>query len=406
MQNKKKIIIVGGGPSGLFCAFQLLKRGYQVELFDHMSAPGKKFLVAGNGGLNITHSEKLEDFSPNYGKDTAIFTELLNSFSADDLRSWCNEIGVETFIGSSGRVFPTTFKAADVLKKWLTIMKSNENFTLKLKHKLIAISKDLELTFTFDNKEHHVETKNCITILALGGGSYQKTGSDGQWIEMVKKLNIEVAELAPMNCGFEHSWSDFFIEKIDRAPLKNISLTHQKASVSGELMITPFGFEGGAIYALSSSLRDEIDSCGEASMFVDLKPQLSLTDLTKKILNRKKKESLSNFLRKTVKISKEGVALINELSQRDKLSESDYLASQIKHLKITLASTRSLEEAISTSGGVTFSSLDKSLECLSYPDLYFAGEMLDFEAPTGGYLLQGCFTTAWRVAQSIVSKDS
>jgi uncharacterized flavoprotein (TIGR03862 family) len=406
MTDKKKIIIVGGGPSGLFCAFQLLKRGYKVELYDHMSAPGKKFLVAGNGGLNLTHSERIEDFTLNYGKDKEIFRELLSSFSNDDLRSWCDEIGVETFIGSSGRVFPTTFKAADVLKKWLTIMKSNENFSLHLKHKLIDISQKLELTFLYESEKKIVDTNNCVTILALGGASYKKTGSDGLWIEMIKSLNINVADLEPMNCGFDHLWSDFFIEKIDRAPLKNLSLSYDKFKVFGEIMITPFGLEGGAVYALSSSLRNKIKISGAVDIFIDLKPHLSLEDLTKKILDKKKKDSLSNFLRKSLKITKEGVTLINELSVRERLSEVDYLASQIKKLKITLNSCRPVEEAISTSGGVTFDTLNKTLECSKYSDLYFAGEMLDFEAPTGGYLLQGCFSTAWRVVDSIVSKDS
>jgi len=396
---KPTITIIGGGPAGLFCAFTLLEQGYGVDLYDQMTGVGKKFLVAGNGGLNLTHSEDITLFCKKYGEHEELFGSLLNNFSPTDLRTWCERLGVKTFIGSSGRIFPEGLTAAEILSKWVKALKSNPEFHLFLEHRLINISKDKLLEFSYN--EQQVEVQASIVILALGGASWEKTGSDGKWKGLLEHIGIEVESFLPMNCGFERSWSDFFISKIEYTPLKNIKLQVQKYSVRGEIMLTPFGIEGGAVYALSNHIRNSILKNGKALVCLDLKPDLSLESIIIKIKEKKKKESLGNFLRKSFNFDKITTALMYELSDKEQLQHTNYLAGQIKALELDLVSPRPLSEAISTSGGVRFKGLTSGLEVKEISGLYIAGEMLDFEAPTGGYLLQGCFSTAWRVVESI-----
>ena len=394
--NKEKVTIVGAGPSGLFCAYQLLKRGYAVDLYDQMSGVGKKFLIAGDGGLNITHSEDLKTFATRYGKNEEAFSSLLNDFSPQDLRSWCEELEVKTFVGTSGRVFPEKLKAAEILLNWLKVLKSYQNFNLFLKHRLLNVSNDKELTF-----EGELKVKASTVIFALGGASWEKTGSDGKWNELFENLGIEVEPFLPMNCGFEKPWSEHFISKVDRTPLKNITIKVGNQKVRGEVMLTPFGMEGGGIYALSNIIRDYILKEGKCFINLDLKPDFDNETILKKIKAKKPKDSLSNHLRKALKLDKAAIVLLRELTNRDTFEKPEYLAEQIKNLKVELFSMRPLSEAISTSGGVSFTGLTSDLEVKSIPGMYVVGEMLDWEAPTGGYLLQGCFSTAWRVVDAI-----
>jgi len=390
-----KIVIVGAGPGGLFCAYQLLKRGYEVDLFDQMSGVGKKFLIAGDGGLNLTHSEDIEIFSKRYGKDEELFKKLLNDFSPEDLRAWCKDLDVNTFVGTSGRVFPEKLKAAEILLNWLKVLKSYPGFNLYLKHKLVNVSKDKVLTFETG------EVKAETVIFALGGASWEKTGSDGLWKEFFETLGIKMKPFRPMNCGFERPWSEHFKSKVDRTPLKNILIKVKDRSVRGELMLTSFGVEGGGIYTVSNIIRDFIEDQGKCFIHLDLKPDWAKEVILEKIKAKKKKESLSNHLRKALKVDKAVIVLLRELTDPEKFEDPEYLVDQIKNLKIELFSTRPLSEAISTSGGVCFSGLTENLEVRDIPGMYIVGEMLDFEAPTGGYLLQGCFSTAWAVVESI-----
>ena len=396
---KEKIIIIGGGPAGLFCSFQLLKFGFEVDLYDQMPGVGAKFIIAGKGGLNLTHSEEIDIFCTRYGKDQKLFKELLEEFSPTSLRAWSEELGVKTFIGTSGRVFPENVSAAQMLSIWLNLLKSNTKFNLFLNHQLINISKEKMLTFKTKNKTTQVQASKII--VALGGASYQKTGSNGKWKDIFEKLGIETKPFLPMNCGFERPWSKYFISNVDRRPLKNISVKIENSEVKGEVMLTPYGIEGGAIYAISNVIRNHILKKGKAIITLDLRPDLKIEIIQKKLKTRRHKDSLGNYLRKTLNLDKYIHTLIRELSDSTKLENSEYLASQIKGLDIELFSTRPLSEAISTSGGVCFSSLTDNLEVREIPGLYVAGEMLDFEAPTGGYLLQGCFTTAWRIIKSL-----
>jgi len=400
--EKKRVTIVGAGPSGLFCAYLLLKEGFQVDLYDHSSGPAKKFIVAGSGGLNLTHSENLTSFNERYGKDSELFKGLLEGFSPADLRQWCSDLGIETFVGSSARVFPKSFKAAEVLSKWLDALKSYEGFRLKLKHKLVGIEQDKTLEFLSEGQRLSVKAQTII--LALGGASWKKTGSDGLWDDLLVSLGIELKPFLPMNCGFEREWSDFFKKEVGYSPLKNIAVSFEETTIKGELMLTSFGLEGGAIYALSHRIRDRLGEGKEAVISIDLKPSLSLEAITQKLAKRAKKTTLSNHLRRALNFDKKTFILLKELLESSDFEDMAFLARKIKRLEIRLTAARPIDEAISTSGGVCFSGLTQFLESDKREDIYFAGEMLDFEAPTGGYLLQGCFSTSWRVVQGIKNK--
>ncbi len=407
MNDNVKIAIVGGGPAGLFCAYELLNSGLdniEVNLYEQTGGVGKKFLVAGNSGLNLTHSEDLATFATRYGKNHELFSELVNEFTPSDLVNWAQSLGTETFIGSSGRIFPKKMKAADILYQWMSYLKDRPNFHLHLKHALEAITNDAELVFRHNHSQKVV--KADYYILALGGGSWQKTGSDGKWMDFIEELGVTTAPLKPMNCGFEVEWTPLFLEKVDRGFVKNITVTSSNGeSCRGEIMLTPYGIEGGALYGVSHHIRDELESKGKGIISIDLKPDLELEEVIKK-LSKSSKDSLTNRLRKNLGIEKVALSLLYEVLDRKKSFEDvNYLARTIKELKIETNKCRPIDEAISTSGGVCFKDLTSNLSAKKNERYYFVGEMLDFEAPTGGYLLQGCFSTAYRVAKSIKERE-
>lgn len=392
----KKVVIIGGGPAGLFSAYLLLKIGFKVELYDHSSGLGKKFLVAGNGGLNLTHSEELSAFSLKYKPHDKIFFELINEFSPENLRDFCTDLGVETFVGSSGRVFPKKLKAAEILLAWNQKLKEDENYSQFLNHHFSSLKKTQQVEFIFEEKALQVEAD--FFIFAMGGASWSKTGSAGEWAPDFFKNNIGLAPFLPMNCGFERSWSSFFKDKIDYTALKNLSLEFKGVKVRGEAMLTPFGIEGGGVYALSKSIRDEILKKGSGDLIIDLKPDLTEIEIARKIDQQPSKASLSNCVRKALGFEAEVFILLKELHPNLKKEEVPKI---VKNLKITLTGIRPIDEAISTSGGVLFSEVTDFFELKNRLGSYVVGEMLDFDAPTGGYLIQGCFSTAARAVKGI-----
>lgn len=402
MSKQVTVAIVGGGPAGLFCAYELLKNNIEVHLYERTGGVGKKFLVAGNSGLNLTHGEELESFVKRYGVNEERFKKFINDFTPMDLVNWAKELGTETFVGTSGRIFPKKMKAADILYQWMKALNNHSNFHLHLKHELKHILDDGDLVFRHNHAEKIVRAD--FYIFALGGGSWSKTGSDGKWLDYIEKLGVETKELKAMNCGFEVEWSSHFLEKVDRGFVKNVIVTNRGESSRGEIMLTPYGLEGGAIYAVSNFIRDEIDETGEGVISIDLKPDLTYEQVVGKV-SKRGKDSLTNRLRKGLGLDKVALALLYEVLDRKKAQDDiEYLAHVIKDCLIVAKKTRPMEEAISTSGGVCFSSLNDDLSMKKNDRYYFVGEMLDFEAPTGGYLLQGCFSTAYQVAKSIKGK--
>lgn len=397
LNSQNHINIIGAGPSGLFCADLLLKAGYKVNLYDQMSGVGKKFLIAGNGGLNLTHSEGIESFSSRYGENNELFKKLLSEFSNDDLRKWCSELGVETFIGSSGRVFPTKMKAAELLFNWLKRLKNSSNFSLNLKTKWLGFGENGDLLF-YQDKEIVVE--RSLTIFALGGASWKKTGSDGTWSDHFLKNDISLKPFSAMNCGFECDWSNFFKDSFETFPVKNISVSIGNFSSRGEVMLTQYGIEGGAIYAISREIQNAL-MVGHCEVKLDLFPDLSSDDIAKKLLGPRGKNSISNHLRKALKINSNVNTLIKECVDKDTYTDLSELSKNLKQLKIKIYRSRPIDEAISTSGGVLLSEVDVDFKLIKQNDLYITGEMLDWDAPTGGYLLQGCFSISNRIVQAI-----
>lgn len=399
----RRVAIVGGGPAGLFSALQLVEKGISVDLYEQKSGVGKKFLVAGHGGLNLTHSEPLDTFSKRYGLHSHRLMKMLKGFGPSDLREWCAGLGVETFIGTSGRVFPTTFKAADILLRLVDKLKSSDLFHLHLKHRFVQMDAHRILTFATDEGEKQVTADNII--FALGGASWSQTGSDGKWVESFSRMGLKLVPFLPMNCGFQCQWSSFFKDKLkNHVPLKNIELFINGESKKGEVMLTPYGMEGGAVYALSREIRDQILENGHALVHLDLKPAMKEEDLVVIIKGRKAKTSWSSFFQNKLKLNKLSYTLFKELNPHCDFSSEKIIAQSIKKLEIRFDSCRPIEEAISTSGGVAFENLTDDLEMREFPGCFVIGEMLDYDAPTGGYLLQGCFSTAWRVVESIAGQ--
>ena len=395
-----KVTIVGGGVSGLFSAYVLLGAGFDVAVYEQTSGVAKKFLIAGNGGLNITHSEEVSVFASRYGQDEARFASLLEDFSPDDLRKWCEELGVETFVGTSGRVFPREMKAGTLFSAWLKHLKTYENFSLHTKHTLVNISKENELTFLHEGSEKKVKSET--TILSLGGASWKSTGSDGLWTKALQPLGLELTPFTARNCGFNISWSSYFKEQFETAPLKNIALRFGGSEVKGEAMLTSYGIEGGAVYALSSLIVKQIERKNQAIVELDLKPSLTYEQVLKKISTDRKKNSLSNHLRKMLKLGSIEMKLLREVLTHEEMQNLETLATKVKRLPLVLLSERDIDEAISTAGGISFSNVDENLKLKQIDaSIYIAGEMLDWDAPTGGYLLQGCFSMAHRVVESI-----
>ena len=394
----KTIAIIGGGPAGLIAAEVISAQGMHVDVYDAMPSVGRKFLMAGKSGLNITHSEPFDVFVTRYGKRREQIEPLLKEFGTEQLRAWVHGLGVETFVGTSGRVFPKEMKASPLLRAWLQRLNAS-GVTFHLRHKLTGILPDRSLHFLTPNGD--VTVKADAIILALGGGSWRKLGSDGAWVEWLSQAGVKVEPLRPSNCGFDVNWSPIFKEKYDGHPIKSVVLSAGEFRQQGEFIITKEGVEGSLVYAASAILRDELEAQGSAVMHLDLAPDKTEEQLSEKLSKPRGSRSMASLLEKTVGIKGVKAGLLREFVPKDEFTESR-LAFYIKNLPVTLIATRPLDEAISSAGGISFDSLDEHLMLKNLPGVFCAGEMLDWEAPTGGYLLTACFSSGYAVGHNVM----
>ena len=400
MQHSKNIAIVGGGPSGLMAAEILAANGCNVTIYDRMPSPGRKLLIAGRGGLNLTHSEPLEQFLTRYGIASQWLAPYIQAFTPDNLRTWCEGLGQKTFIGSSGRVFPKSMKAAPLLRAW---MRRLEQLGVHYcpSHYWHGWEGD---ALKFTHASNTVLITPDATLLALGGASWPRLGSDGGWVNILfSACDIEIAPLRPANCGFLIQWSEYFSSRFAGQPLKPVKLTHDVVSRQGEAMITAHGIEGGAEYFLSSSLREAIEKKGDTIIFLDLRPDMKQEALAQKLQTQRGSKSFSSYLR-SAGLSSLAISLLHEVTPPEQLKNAspEALATHIKALPIVLTGTTGLARAISSAGGITQNAVDKYFMLHAKPGVFVAGEMLDWEAPTGGYLLQACFSTAVAAAKGML----
>ncbi|MCX2544200.1 TIGR03862 family flavoprotein [Pseudomonas sp. COW5] len=386
------VAIIGGGPAGLMAAEVLSQAGVRVDLYDGMPSVGRKFLLAGVGGMNITHSEAYPAFLSRYAERAPNIAPLLRAFDADALCRWIHELGIETFIGSSGRVFPTDMKAAPLLRAWLKRLRDS-GVVIHTRHRWLGWDENGALRI--DSPEGEKTLSPDATLLALGGGSWSRLGSDGAWMLPLEQRGVGLAPLQPSNCGFEvQAWSELLVSKFAGAPLKNIAIgLNDDVPRLGECVITATGIEGSLIYALSAPIREAINVHGAATIHIDLLPGRPVDKLQAALSKPRGSRSMAKHLHSQVGIDGVKAALLRELTDAATFADPALLARAIKALPLTLVKTRPLDEAISSAGGVTFEAMDERLMLKALPGVFCAGEMLDWEAPTGGYLLTACFAS-------------
>ncbi len=382
--------------------------GHAVSVYDAMPSVGRKFLLAGVGGMNITHAEPAEDFRARYSA-SAQFINSLKQFDADALRQWVHGLGIDTFVGTSGRVFPTDMKAAPLLRAWLHRLREL-GVKIYPRHRWLGWSEQGDLMFSAqENGNAITKTINAdALVLALGGASWQRLGSNGAWVPLLRERSVQVNELVPSNCGFDVIWSEFLINQHAGAPLQGVGLSCVDAQgmprqILSEAIISAYGIEGTGIYALSKYLRENLAENGSALLNIDLLPDLSPEKIVQKLNKPREKNSLSNFLRKQFNLSPVKLALLRELTSKQTFENPALLAMAIKKLSVTLTATRPIDEAISSAGGVAAKELDASYMLKKIPGVFCAGEMLDWDAPTGGYLLTGCFASGRAAGNGVVS---
>lgn len=396
------VTIIGGGPAGLMAAEVLAQGGVRVELFDAMPSVGRKFLLAGVGGMNITHSEPRDAFIGRYGERQAEVATLLADFDADTLREWIHGLGIDTFVGTSGRVFPSDMKAAPLLRAWLRRLREL-GVSIHTRSRWLGWNDDGSLRIAGADGERALAADACL--LALGGGSWARLGSDGAWTRLLQARGIDVAALKPSNCGFEvAAWSEHLRTRFAGAPLKNVALglSGEDARI-GEFVLTAGGIEGSLVYAFSAAIRRAIETDGQAVVHLDLLPQMPLARLQLALGKPRGKHSMAKHLHRQAGLDGVKAALLRELAPAAAFAEPAALAPWIKALPMTLLRTRPLDEAISSAGGVPFEVLDAGLMLKALPGVFCAGEMLDWEAPTGGYLLTACFASGRVAAHGLLN---
>jgi uncharacterized flavoprotein (TIGR03862 family) len=397
---KARVAVIGGGPAGLMAAEVLAEAGVAVTVYDRMPSVGRKLLMAGRGGLNLTHSEALEAFYPRYGAAAARLTPLLGSFPPAALVAWAEGLGQETFVGSSGRVFPKALKASPLLRGWLAKLRTL-GVEIRTRHDWLGWDATGALRFATPDGEI-TETPDA-TILALGGASWPKLGATGAWAETLAAEGVAVSPLKAANAGFDVAWSDF-LKAFAGQPLKGVALTFGRVRVRGEAMVTRHGLEGGAVYALSADIRETLAKDATARLWIDLRPDARVEELTAKLAQQPAHQSLANRLRKALHLTPLETNLLREAHGKDLPTHPAAVAAAVKGAPITLTAMRPIERAISTAGGVAFSAVDEDLMLTARPGVFVAGEMLDWEAPTGGYLLQASFATGVAAARGVLRR--
>jgi uncharacterized flavoprotein (TIGR03862 family) len=398
-ENKPAVAVIGAGPAGLMAAEILSAAGVAVTVYDRMPSAGRKLLMAGRGGLNLTHSEPFETFVARYGDAAAKLRPMLEAFPPAALIAWAEGLGQPTFVGSSGRVFPKAMKASPLLRAWLARL-DRLGVRFRLRHTWLGWTGEGALQFRGPDGEGTVSPD--AVVLALGGASWPRLGSDASWVELLRAKGVAIAPLRPSNAGFTIAWSETFRARFAGQPLKNVELRFEGKESRGDVVVTAYGLEGGAIYALSSRLRDAIQARGPVVLVIDLRPDLTAAQLANRLARPRGKASLANFLRKAANLSPLEINLLREVGELP--SDPASLAARIKTLPLTLTAVQPLARAISTAGGVSFGAVDEKLMLKALPDVYAVGEMLDWEAPTGGYLLQASFDSGVWAARAILSK--
>lgn len=398
------VAVIGGGPAGMIAAEWLAQQRYSVKLYDAKPAVLRKFLVAGKGGLNLSRDEDFEKFLTRYGNHRKELEPFLRVFGPTELRAWVQNLGFETFVGSSGKIFPSGMQAVPIRRAWIQRLEQ-QGVRFHLNHRWLGWDHAEHLVF--QSKSGNIRTHPDAVILALGGASWTTTGSDGAWTMTLQQNGVKVSPLKPANCGFEANWSDYFRDRFQGTPLKSVAIHFQPtlgtpSYQQGEFVITHYGVEGSLIYAFSAAIRDEILDHGQAIINLDLSPNWSLEQLETRLSRPRGSRSISSHIEKSVGIHGVKAGLLWEFLPRSVFNDPKQLAIAIKSLAVPLIAPRPIEEAISTAGGVRFEDLDDHLMLKKLPGVFCAGEMLDWEAPTGGYLLTACFSTGQAAARGVV----
>jgi uncharacterized flavoprotein (TIGR03862 family) len=394
----KTVAIIGGGPTGLIAAEVLSAQGLAVTVFEAMPTVGRKFLLAGKSGLNLTHSEPHEKLRGRFGQAAAILRPALDQFTAKNVCDWAQSLGIETFTGTSGRIFPKAMKASPLLRAWLALLKQ-QGVDIRVRHRFIGFGDKGVLLETPDGS---LEFASDAVLLALGGASWPKLGSNAEWVPHLAERGVSIAPFKPANCGFDVNWSAEFRQRHAGSPVKSVAVTSSAGTVQGEFVITQHGVEGSLIYTHSSALRDELERDGKVALVLDLAPGRDSARLARDLAKQKPKDSFSTRLRKGAGLEGVKAALVRECMADANHLSPEALAAAIKALPLALARPRPIAEAISSAGGIRLDGLDKNYMLKALPGIFVAGEMLDWEAPTGGYLLTACFATGRAAAHGIM----
>ena len=396
------VAIIGGGPAGLMAAESLVAGGAQVDLFDAMPSVGRKFLLAGRGGLNLTHAEPATAFRARYAEAEAALLPALQAFDAQALRGWAQGLGIDTFVGSSGRVFPADLKAAPLLRAWLHRLRA-AGVRFHTRHRWQGW--DALGALVFDSPRGPVHAQPDATVLALGGASWQRLGSDGAWVPWLQAKGVAVRALRPSNCGFDLAapWSNYFRQRFAGQPVKPVAATVGGQRLQGEFVVTDTGVEGQLIYAVSAALRDAIARDGSAILWLDLLPQHEPAKVLEEVMRPRGHRSLATHLKSRLGVQGLKLALLHEVLGAEAMQDAPRLAATLKALPLNLAAARPIDEAISTAGGVSFQGVDDLGMLCALPGVFCAGEMLDWEAPTGGYLLNACLATGRWAGQGVLA---